>query len=114
MNYRESFQMPSQSFPTDVTSPAPTQLPGPNPEVTNGRTVPAPKPPEKEDEGFTRSEFLRLAQKASTTPSQKTEPTSRPRSNSRKSADSTGMNIRRDRSANISDSRSGKRRRSHA
>ena len=28
MNFRDSFQLPRQSFPTDVTSPVPTQLPG--------------------------------------------------------------------------------------
>jgi hypothetical protein len=45
MNFRDSFQLPQQSFPTDVTSPVPTQLPGgtsekPNPEPA----IPAKRP----------------------------------------------------------------------
>jgi hypothetical protein len=50
MNYGESFQMPRQSFPTDVTSPAPTQLPGPQSE-SGSRTVPPVKPPRPDHAG---------------------------------------------------------------
>jgi hypothetical protein len=31
MNLRQAFQVPQQSFPTDVTYPAPTQLPSETP-----------------------------------------------------------------------------------
>jgi hypothetical protein len=50
MNFRDSFQMPRQSFPTDVTSPAPTQLPGNNSEAPPAQVSPEPNPPQPRDE----------------------------------------------------------------
>jgi hypothetical protein len=49
MNFYQSFQLPRQSFPTDVTSPTPTQLPSPPPEAADDiYTVPPAKPPKSE------------------------------------------------------------------
>lgn len=50
MNFRLSFQIPQQSFPTDVTSPSPTQLPGGHSDVSpaDEKAVPA-KPPRKQE-----------------------------------------------------------------
>lgn len=46
MNHRESYQMPRQSFPMDVTSPAPTQLPGPQPDLGTRDISPKPVRPD--------------------------------------------------------------------
>jgi hypothetical protein len=43
MNLRESFHVPTQSFPTDVTAPAPTQLSGPIVEDSDAPSV-TPQP----------------------------------------------------------------------
>lgn len=57
MNFRESFQMPRQSFPTDVTSPSSTQLPSSSPEP-----APSPKPPQRDyDNGHEDEEEKRAA-----------------------------------------------------
>jgi hypothetical protein len=48
MNFRQAFQMPQQSFPTDVTYPAPTQLPS---ETPNNQGAPPVKPPQPGQEG---------------------------------------------------------------
>jgi hypothetical protein len=46
MNQQESFHMPRQSFPTDVTSPTPTQLPSSSAdESSQTHSTPPPKPP---------------------------------------------------------------------
>jgi hypothetical protein len=51
MNSNEPYHMPQQSFPTDVTSPAPTQLYGPKPE-TPKRHPDAPIPRPELDDGL--------------------------------------------------------------
>lgn len=46
MNHQELFHMPRQSFPTDVTSPTPTQLPSSGVEESSQtNSTPPPKPP---------------------------------------------------------------------
>lgn len=68
--------LPTQSFPTDVTAPTPTQLPGPTPSRTEGTDLPAKSPPpplrrkdengegsESEPAQSTRDDFFRLAKK---------------------------------------------------
>ena len=74
MNLRNSFQLPQQSFPTDVTSPAPTQLPGGAPEAPNTQTDSPAKRPHSdrtidEDEQEAMSEeFAEFARRASAIP----------------------------------------------
>jgi hypothetical protein len=49
MNSRGLFQIPQQSFPTDVTSPSPTQLPGGHSEApTTDMSPPPPKRPKSD------------------------------------------------------------------
>jgi len=58
---------------------------------------------DSETQPFTRSEFYRLVQKASSTPFRKPSPASRGKSNSPKRDDCTGTNTRPNKSVNTSD-----------
>jgi hypothetical protein len=51
----QSFHVPTQSFPMDVTSPTPTQLPSPKGSGEE-HTPPSPKPPRPERTNGTEGE----------------------------------------------------------